>query len=105
MALKDEFAEEGCFTTEQGAFTLTIEDRSQQIMIPWISFRHAVWKEKAIELHFNGWRVDILGERLGELWKELQQQNVLTICKSVDTQAVGCVICSLEVTFGEGGQD
>lgn len=96
MALKDEFPEESCYTTEQGTPTLTIEQEDRQTIIPWISFRHAVWKEECIQLHFHRFRVDVSGSCLDELWAALQRQIVLTMRRSNDTQAAGCAIRSLK---------
>ncbi len=67
-------------------------------MLPWINFRHAIWQQEKIEMYFHGWHVDILGENLAELWKELQWQNVLTIQKSIDTQIAECIVRSIKVT-------
>lgn len=98
MALKDDFDEEACFTTKPGAPTLTIEEGEKQVMVPWINFHHAIWQGERIELHFQDWRVDVLGNDLEDLWNEVQRQRVLTICKSKETQSSGCFVRYLAVT-------
>lgn len=98
MALEDEFAEEGCFTTGSGLPTLTVATEGEEIMIPWIALRHAVRRKQGIQIHFQGWRVGIVGEKLDELWTELQQQSVRTLCRSSSAQVGGCRIRSVEVS-------
>lgn len=98
MALRDDFAEQECFAKERGTPTLTIEEDGKQLMVPWISFQQAHWEGEKIELQFSAWRVDLVGNNLRELWTGLQMQSVISIRKSRNTEASGCVIRALVAT-------
>jgi len=97
MALRDELTEEEGFTTEPGTRTLTVESDLGQIMIPWINFRHALWSDENIQIHFHGWRVDLIGSNLTELWGEIQQQRVVSLRQSSETETVACFIRSVNI--------
>ena len=98
MALRDELIEEQCFTVEPGSATLTIETEAEQMMLPWLSFQNALWTDEKIQIHFSGWRVDILGKSLEELWEALQQQSVQVLRKLPAKNGDSCLIHSLSVT-------
>ena len=79
MALKDEFDEEESIVLEPGTPTITICEEERKVMIPWISFRHALMEEGRLRLFYQGWVVDLKGESLDALWAELQAQSVQSI--------------------------
>jgi len=97
MALKDEFTSEECFKVEDGTPTLTVQQENHHWMIPWMHFRHAIWQEEIISLHFQGWLVVIQGQNLNELWEAFQLQRVRCINLSMTGQGRGCVVQELDV--------
>ncbi|MFT6237994.1 MAG: hypothetical protein ACJAQT_000063 [Akkermansiaceae bacterium] len=84
MALKDEFDEEESIVLEPGTPTITICEEERQVMIPWISFRHALMEEGRLRLFYQGWVVELKGESLEVLWAELQGQSVRSISLPTD---------------------
>ena len=79
MNLRDELSEEEAFVLEPGTPTITFCDDHREVMIPWISFRHATREDGKIRLFFQSWLVELKGESLESLWAELQVQSVRAI--------------------------
>jgi len=105
MGLRDELIEEECFSVDQNAATLTIKEKDTRTMIPWITFKHGIWKDRTINLHFQEWAVVIEGQNLSELWSELQQQRVLSIRKLPSHDEDSCFIRSLSISKKETDAD
>lgn len=84
MNLRDELSEEEPFVLEAGTPTITFCDDDGEVMIPWISFRHATREPGKIRLFFQGWLVELKGESLESLWAELQVQSVRSISLFAD---------------------
>jgi hypothetical protein len=83
MNLRDELSEEEAFVLEPGTPTITFCGDNREVMIPWISFRHATCEAGKIRLFFQGWLVELKGESLEILWVELQLQTVRSISQPI----------------------
>ena len=87
-----------CFETETGVPTLTIEVTGTATMIPYSSFRQAVFQEDQIEIECYDWQIEIEGQRLSSLWRQLQMQDVRVIRRSSGAADGPCLISEIKMT-------
>lgn len=97
MNLRDELSEEEAFFLEPGTPTITFCDDNREVMIPWISFRHATHEDGKIRLFFQSWIVELEGECLEILWAELQVQTVRSISLPATEESQGQSLTGLSL--------
>ena len=86
-----------CFETETGVPTLTIEIAGVATMVPYSSFRQAVFENEQIAIEFYDWQMVIVGERLSTLWRQLQLQDVRVIRPSGGAVDGSCFVSRIKL--------
>lgn len=84
-----------------GCSTISFDLGDESLMLAYSSFASGNFKGNRIELIFQEWRIEIDGKNLGEVWKILQMQDLLSVRLSSEKSNCGegiCEIRKIEVT-------
>lgn len=81
-----------------GCPTITFELADGSLMLGYSSFASGQLKGGRIELGFQGWRIEIEGDNLTEVWRLLQMQDIRGVRRSEpeEEETKGCRICSIK---------